>query len=146
MTQIRPINFTFSSDSAKAGTAYALLGASIVLATSSAAAQLAARERAPQITIFQPASSALNRQAVTVQNELDALQRLWQSVEEDQPRTEHAAAINEDDYSLLIVEPEELGHFKPTYGAPVKMTFLPPQEGRFSPVELDEIDLEIFDV
>ena len=160
MIQTRPTNFTFSPDSAKAGTSYAFLGLSIVLATNgSVATQFDKSERVAQVTIFQPATTILNRQAPTVQDEFDALQRSWEIAEEVQPQSKQSAmtvryepkpfiwvdepAELEDE---ILFGPEDLGHFAPTYGAPVKMTFLPPQEGRFVPVELDETDLEIFDI
>ena len=60
--------------------------------------------------------------------------------------SQHDIEDADGDYSLLVVQPEELGHFTPEYGAPVHLRILPAQEGRFSPVEVDDVDLEIFDL
>lgn len=56
------------------------------------------------------------------------------------------ASEDDNELSLLIVAPEELGHFTPRYGEPIMMKFAPPQKGEIVPLNIDEIDLEIFDL
>ena len=51
-----------------------------------------------------------------------------------------------DDLSLLLVAPEELGHFTPRYGEPVMMHFAQAERGTFTPVDFDEVDMEFFDL
>ena len=47
---------------------------------------------------------------------------------------------------LLEVAPEDLGQFTPEYGAPITVHIIGFEEGRFVPMQMDDVDLEIFDI
>ncbi len=62
------------------------------------------------------------------------------------PLLQSDSTVEDDTNSLLMIDPDEIGSFVPDNIFEMRVRLLPSQEGRFTPVEWDEVDDEIFDV
>lgn len=60
-------------------------------------------------------------------------------------RVEKFSSDVDEDWAATI-ELDQIGTFTPRHGEPVLMRFAPVREGEFTPVEFDEVDMEIIDL